>query len=306
MKRMILTLAAFGLFLGCLLNAAEVETPLNMEESFPVPVFTPAPEPTPNHVRARLADPDPLVKGHWLFANNIEFFTANQMGDRLYQQSSGPLVRSNVFELEARYGLYPALELGIAWGMAQEYTGEDWQDTEGWHQGPHIRGGLTDLRLSAKWRAIQQQGPMSITYLPWVSLPAGVSTNGFPRGGPGMGCTVWSNAVAANWDFDDFGAQAQLGYDLPLSDNRGDQRGLMHAGAGAWLGLEKNAQLGVSLDWSHDLIENTEGTDRLAGSVDATVPVGWGFLINLGLSRDVMARNRPMGYEINARVHYLL
>jgi hypothetical protein len=270
-----------------LLLAADDSPTMDAPPPMPETVLT-APSLGLNHHRADMTDPDLAALGHWWLDGHFAYSSSNRAVDGAGTVGAAPYASSSQMLLEARYGLYPALDLGVTLGMArqiEEGLGGSLDTVSG--------GGLADSLVTARWQALNpSRWPVTLSYVLSIGIPTGKATSpGYL--GSGFGSSYEDSTLALAWDHDDLALQAEASWQRALSSNAGSRLG----GLGGKLALAKTLQdpfqVAAVLGYGHDLWADHEGGTLFSGGFDAMLRLN-AWTAGLGLEWGLAGRDSSL------------
>jgi hypothetical protein len=297
-----------ALCLAAALPALDLDQPLDPQapsapEPEAVAIEAPA-APGLEHGKLLLGRPETLGEGHMQARFSYSHLTALRVADEQWNLRDAN-AKTNEARLEYRYGVWPALDVALEAGLGRRFVQSEYADADGtWQSGPREGGGLSDTLAGFQWQAYRRPG-VCASWSSMVSVPTGTPEHGDYYLGMGAGATRWQNRLSAAYDLGDLALQAGVGYEWPLSDNRGADRGLLSAGLAAGVQLHERFQPSLELAYAHGYLDNATGWDRLSLVPQASWTVGWGFKAQAGVSFDLLARNAYHGSGIELGIEYL-
>jgi hypothetical protein len=217
-----------------------------------------------NHHRADMVDPDLAAQGHWWLDGHFAYSSSNRAVDGDGTVGAAPYASSNQMLLEARYGLYPALDLGVTLGMARQI-----EEGLGGNLDTVSGGGWADSLVTARWQALNpSRWPVTLSYVLSIGIPTGKPSSADYLGA-GSGSSFQDSTLALAWDHDDLTLQAEAGWQRFLSSNAGSHQGSLGGKLALAKTLADPLQVAAVLGYGQDLWADHQGARLFTGGFDA-------------------------------------
>jgi hypothetical protein len=241
-----------------------------------------------NHHRADMVDPDLAAQGHWWLDAHYAYLSSNRSVDGTGTVGAAAYASSSQMLLEARYGLFPALDLGITLGMARQI-----QEGLGGSLDTISGAGMTDSLVTVRWQALNpSRWPVTLSYVLSIGIPTGKPSYADYLGA-GSGSSFEDSVLALAWDHDDLTLQAQADWQRFLSGNAGSHQGSL----GGKLALAKTLadpfQVAALIGYGQDLWSDRKGGQLFSGGFDATLRLN-AWTAGLGLEWGLAGRSSSL------------
>jgi len=217
-----------------------------------------------DHHRAAMADPDLAALGHWWLESHFTYLSSNRSVDGTGIVGAAPYASSSQMLLEARYGLFPALDLGATIGVARQI-----QEGLGGNLDTLSGGGWADSLVTARWQALNpSRWPVELSYVLSIGIPTGKpSTPDYL--GAGAGSSFEDSTLALAWDHEDLTLQAQAEWQRYLSSHTGSLQGSLGGKLAVAKTLADPLQVAAVLGYGQDLWADRQGARLFTGGFDA-------------------------------------
>lgn len=209
------------------------------------------------------------------------------------------------------------LALGLTAGLVKNLDvtikmGYDWLENKGYdYDGDGIRGpktgsGFGDLDMSARYRFYQNSAENTeVAYIGGFTTPTGTDSDNSELG-TSQGYWTFNNMLAGSKDWGKWTANADIGFNLPFGEDKGNERGTILLDLAGGYQVLPWLQPELEMNYRQDMLAHEDNLEKLSMTAGLIMPVRKNLLIKTGIQQDIFGRNAAVAtsYTLSAKMSF--